>query len=223
MAEPVEALMQRAAAPDVSGNLAKSLVSAQKKMKHAHLDGANPHFKSRYSTLQSVIDAVKPSLNEHGIAFIQKAMPAVNGVCVETVFIHESGETLSGGTVFVPMDKSNAHGAGSAYTYAKRYGLAMACGIGADEDDDGNSAVAGDHKPKELSTDLVKERDHLAFLIDGCFTLEGEGRGAKIECVDTETLSECIEKMKADQELKLAVWSELGPKVRAFIKDMERV
>ena len=40
MAEPVEALMHRAAAPDVSGNLAKSLVSAQKKMKHAHLDGA---------------------------------------------------------------------------------------------------------------------------------------------------------------------------------------
>lgn len=206
-----------------TSQLASAFVMAQRQMKHARLDGTNPHFKSKYSTLQSVIDAVKPSLNENGIAFIQKAMPAVNGVCVETVFIHESGEMLSGGTVFVPIDKINAHGAGSAYTYAKRYGLAMACGVGADEDDDGNSAVAADHKLKDISPDIVKARDHLAFLIDGCFTVEGEGRTAKLECVDTETLTECIEKMKANQELKLAVWSELGPKVRAFIKDMEKV
>ena len=201
--------------------LASALVRAQSKMRHAHLDGNNPHFKSKYSTLQSVIDAVKPSLNECGIAFIQKATPHEKGVMVENMFIHESGETLSCGYVFVPTDKQNAHGMGSAYTYAKRYGLAMSCGIGADEDDDGNQAAK--NPPAPIDEALIRERDRVVWGIDGCFTLDGEGRTAKLECVSPGDLSEYIEALKGNAELKMAVWSELGPKVRAFIKDMEKM
>jgi hypothetical protein len=58
---------------------------------------------------------------------------------VETVFVHESGETLECGILHVPAAKQDPQGYGSALTYARRYSLMAAAGI-APEDDDGNSA-----------------------------------------------------------------------------------
>jgi hypothetical protein len=55
--------------------------------------------------------------------------------------IHESGEELSFGKLFVPCTKQDAQGYGSAITYARRYQLQTALGI-APEDDDGNAASA---------------------------------------------------------------------------------
>jgi hypothetical protein len=59
---------------------------------------------------------------------------------VETVFVHESGETLDCGKLYVPAVKHDAQGHGSALTYARRYSLMAACGI-APEDDDGNAGT----------------------------------------------------------------------------------
>jgi hypothetical protein len=61
-------------------------------------------------------------------------------VKVSTVFIHESGEQLTGGSLFMPATKHDAQGFGSALSYARRYSLMAACGI-APEDDDGNQAT----------------------------------------------------------------------------------
>jgi hypothetical protein len=61
-------------------------------------------------------------------------------VVIETVFIHESGEMLEGGRLFVPAAKADPQGFGSALTYARRYSLMAACCI-APEDDDGNHAA----------------------------------------------------------------------------------
>jgi hypothetical protein len=100
----------------------------------------NPHFKSKYADLGAVIDAIKPPLIKHGLFFTQRSHPADNGVAVETVLHHSSGEELSLGTLFVPANKQDAQGFGSALTYARRYGLMTAFGVPA-EDDDGNAAA----------------------------------------------------------------------------------
>ena len=100
----------------------------------------NPHFKSKYADLGAVIDAVKPALIKHGLFFTQRSHPAENGVSVETVLHHEGGEELSLGTLYVPANKQDAQGFGSALTYARRYGLMTAFGVPA-EDDDGNAAA----------------------------------------------------------------------------------
>jgi hypothetical protein len=120
--------------------IAKALVKAQSSMNHAAKDAKNPHFKSSYSSLVSVIDAIRPHLAGNGLAFIQKTHDAEGGVCVETVLIHESGQELSFGKLFVPATKQDAQGYGSALSYAKRYSLQAGLGI-ASEDDDGNAAV----------------------------------------------------------------------------------
>lgn len=118
-----------------------ALVRAQKAFGPALKSSSNPHFKSRYADLAACVEAVIESLNNNGIALVQRTDLCEDGVIVETTFIHESGEYLSAGKLHVPASKQDAQGYGSALTYARRYSLMAACGI-APEDDDGNSATA---------------------------------------------------------------------------------
>jgi hypothetical protein len=119
--------------------IATALVKAQKAFGPALKSSTNPHFKSRYADLSACVEAVITGLNDNGIALIQKCYDCANGVMVETMFVHESGEMLECGILHVPASKQDPQGYGSALTYARRYSLMAACGI-APEDDDGNSA-----------------------------------------------------------------------------------
>lgn len=121
--------------------IAAALVKAQKAFGPALKTSNNPHFRSKYADLSAVVEAVIDGLNDNGIALMQIPHDCESGVTVETLFIHESGETLSAGRLYVPATKQDAQGYGSALTYARRYSLMAACGI-APEDDDGNAASA---------------------------------------------------------------------------------
>lgn len=123
-----------------NSGIAASFVKAQKGFAPALKSSTNPHFKSKYVDLAGCVEAVIDSLNSNGIAIQQHTHDSESGVVVETVFIHESGETMSCGKLHVPASKQDAQGYGSALTYARRYSLMAACGI-APEDDDGNAAA----------------------------------------------------------------------------------
>lgn len=130
-------------------HISAALVKAQKAFGPALKSSQNPHFRSRYADLSACVEAVIDALNGNGIALTQRTEPSERGVVVETVLIHESGEELSFGKLFVPCNKNDAQGYGSAITYARRYHLQTALAI-APEDDDGNAAsqpriVAKDH------------------------------------------------------------------------------
>lgn len=130
--------------------IASALVKAQKGFGAALKTSSNPHFKSRYADLAACVEAVIDSLNDNGVALIQQTHECDSGVIVETMFIHESGETFSAGKLHVPASKQDAQGYGSALTYARRYSLMAACGI-APEDDDGNAATAAPGKRAPLA------------------------------------------------------------------------
>jgi ERF superfamily len=136
--------------------IAAALVKAQKAFGPALKSSTNPHFKSRYADLAACVEAVIEGLNANGIFLMQPAHECQDGVIVETLFIHESGETVSAGKLRVPAAKQDAQGYGSALTYARRYSLMAACGI-APEDDDGNGAS----KPPKPKTGVAA--DHLAL------------------------------------------------------------
>jgi hypothetical protein len=119
--------------------IAQALVKAQKAFAPALKTANNPHFKSRYADLAACVEAVIDALNNNGIVLLQQTHECADGVMVETVLIHESGEQISGGKLHVPATKHDAQGYGSALTYARRYSLMATCGI-APEDDDGNAA-----------------------------------------------------------------------------------
>jgi len=119
--------------------LINQLIKAYSEITSAEFDKINPHFNSKYASLESVIKAVKPSLLKHGILYRQVSKYTENGICIETIF-HGHGEELGTGEIFLPVDKRTSQGFGSALTYARRYSLSLACGIGSEEDDDGNQA-----------------------------------------------------------------------------------
>lgn len=119
--------------------IATALVKAQRAFAPALKTSTNPHFRSRYADLAACVEAVIDALNANGIALVQRTHDCDNGVAVETLLVHESGESISGGILHVPASKQDPQGYGSALTYARRYSLMAACGI-APEDDDANAA-----------------------------------------------------------------------------------
>ena len=147
-------------------NIATALVKAQKAFGPALKTSTNPHFKSRYADLSACVEAVMGGLNDNGIALVQQLYEAEHGVTVETVFIHESGEMLNCGKLFVPATKQDAQGFGSALTYARRYSLMAACGI-APEDDDGNAAS---RKPEKSTLDAKRLADAIQRIKEGKYT-----------------------------------------------------
>jgi hypothetical protein len=119
--------------------IASALVKAQKEFGPALKTHTNPAFRSRYADLSACVEAVIDALNNNDIFLMQPTHECEDGVIVETIFIHSSGEQVSSGKLHVPATKHDAQGYGSALTYARRYSLMAACGI-APEDDDGNNA-----------------------------------------------------------------------------------
>lgn len=165
--------------------IAAALVKAQKAFGPALKTSTNPHFKSRYADLSACVEAVIDALNDNGIALIQQAHECTNGVIIETVFVHESGEVFSAGKLHVPAIKQDAQGYGSAMTYARRYSLMAACGI-APEDDDGQAAS------RKASSDYEAfEAKYLPILREAAmkgFANLTQTAGTMPECAHVQTL-----------------------------------
>lgn len=117
---------------------AKAFIAAQKSTEAVKKAATNPAFKSKYADLSEVVEATVPALNANGIGVIQ--VPGYDGelVSVTTVFVHESGASVTGVLRMRPS-KADPQGVGSAITYARRYSLLAMTGA-APEDDDGNAA-----------------------------------------------------------------------------------
>lgn len=119
--------------------ISAALLKAKKAFGPVLKDKTNPAFRSKYADLGACLDAVDQPCLDNGIVLYQETCEDASGVTVETVFLHESGESLRCGKLHVPASKQDPQGYGSALTYARRYSLQAACGI-APEDDDGNAA-----------------------------------------------------------------------------------
>jgi hypothetical protein len=138
--------------------IAEALVSAQKEIRFAVKDSTNPHYKSKYANINSVIDAVKAPLNNNGIALIQSLSPSDdNKLHLTTRLIHSSGEWIED-TAVCPLQKQDPQGLGSAISYIRRYSLSAMCAVYAD-DDDGQSAAlnAADYLQKITQSQTLEE------------------------------------------------------------------
>lgn len=130
-----------------------ALAKAQAEFTPVLKNKTNPHLRNRYADLQSILDAVRPALNKHGLFLTQKVVTDAGHVSIETLIIGESGESLSSGQLFVPDVKTNSgttaiQAMGSAITYARRYSLSAFLGVTAEDDDDGNGAQDAQAKQK---------------------------------------------------------------------------
>lgn len=131
---------------DQINEIAAAMAAAQKDMRPALKDATNPAYKSKYADLASVWDACRGPLTTHQLAVLQDATMTEQSVSVLTRIVHASGQWFEFGPLVVPMARQDAHGVGSAISYAKRYGLSAAIGVVSDDDDDGVGAVGRQEK-----------------------------------------------------------------------------
>jgi hypothetical protein len=117
-------------------NIHKKLLQFQKMNISVIKDGNNPHFKSKYATLNEVLDKVKKPLNDLGVVIIFE--PNIEGL--QTI-LHcvDSGTEVKGFMKYV--DCGNAQKLLACNTYYRRGTLVSLLGL-EDEDDDGNKASA---------------------------------------------------------------------------------
>ena len=103
----------------------------------------NPHFKSKYANLETVIDQIRPALKEYGLFFIQSFNNHELATTMDLKVWNEYGEHLSLGTICLPViNKDNPQALKSSITLLRRAQLLAAFGM-AEIDDDGNEAVKG--------------------------------------------------------------------------------
>lgn len=106
-------------------------------------DGNNPHYKSKYATIESVLDTIEQPLSDNNLGFIQ---------CVEDMFLittiydTESDAVITSKTPLL-LNKQDMQQLGSAITYARRYALVTMFGL-EQEDDDGNKASGLPQQPQ---------------------------------------------------------------------------
>lgn len=122
--------------------LYKSLSKAQAALKGATKDSSNPHFRSKYSDLESCWEACREALTSNGLCVSQHPVDVSKEgfIGLETILAHSSGQTLVS-RFSVPLAKMDAQAVGSAITYMRRYALCAVVGI-SPTDDDGNAATA---------------------------------------------------------------------------------
>jgi len=129
---------------------------AQGAMIGAHKGTDNPFFKSRYSDLASVMEAIRKPFADNGLSFIQAPSFSDGKVSITTRIMHSSGQWYQS-TLDVPVAKNDAQAVGSAISYGKRYGLQSMAGVPS-VDDDGEAAVNRQAPPPAtISVDQAAE------------------------------------------------------------------
>ena len=142
------------------GELAKALAAVQGELTPAPKNAKNPGLGNKYADLQSCISTLQAVLPKNGLAFTQTILPAgENMVSVATMLMHTSGQWVRGICTLPTVGNRGvnaAQAAGSAITYARRYGLSAIVGLVADDDDDGNAA-APSRKQEQAAQRAVRE------------------------------------------------------------------
>lgn len=141
-----------------SGNLPEMygrILQLQSRMPTIPKTSTNPHFKSKYADLPTIMEIVLPIAQELGLVIMQPILTSTDPhvLRIETVVCHpESGSFISVASNVPIGNNLTPQAFGSAITYARRYVLCSLLGIVADEDDDGNASSISAKESKKASS-----------------------------------------------------------------------
>jgi ERF superfamily len=121
----------------MTSNLATALIAAKRNFKPILKTKTNPHYKSKYACLDSILEAISDALAASGLLLIQPT-EIDNGIPVlKTILIHAPTGDRFESILPLPV-LSDPQKLGSALTYYRRYGICNLLAISPDEDDDGS-------------------------------------------------------------------------------------
>lgn len=182
---------------DTVDKLFAALAKAQGEFLPASKDNTND-FGRNYADLSAVINATRKSLSANGLSLMQFPGSDNDGVFVETMLAHESGQWVRS-KLHVPSN--DPQGTGTMISYARRYALQATLNVSA-EDDDASGAQKKAKERKEMQRHIpqvppIKEPEH-------------EWKGVKMVNVEENKEGE-----------KLWWWFDFSNNLSAFTTDHE--
>lgn len=136
--------------------LAAALMQAHMEMPVIENNAVNPHFRSNYATLDTIIKQCRPVFAKHGFAVVEFM---AGDLAQNLTLLHvESGNSIDSYMKLACKDPSNPQQLKSAQTYARRMLWLSATGVcPVDEDDDANKAT--EEPPKQDPIKLLKPHE----------------------------------------------------------------
>lgn len=132
-------------------HIAKALSKAQSELMGAVKDSTNPHFRSNYADLESIMLSLKEPLFNNGLS-VSQLLVYDSIPMLETILMHESGEWISSVTPIVYTKQNDPQSYGAGITYVRRFAISAICGVYQTDDQDGNTL------PKAPIPSPVKEK-----------------------------------------------------------------
>ena len=151
----------------IHDSLNEALVAAQAEMPNPPLDGFNPHFKSKFSTLLAVRDTVVPIMNKHGIWVSQGFDVTTEGAPVLTTTLQMGLQAIVSRALIPPQ--SDIQKWAAAVTYMRRIALLSIAGVVGDPDADAEDVVRAPDKTVSPHPDTAGEDPILADKIADAF------------------------------------------------------
>jgi hypothetical protein len=138
------------------GSLLEAMLAVQSEAPTLRKDATNPHYRSRYTPLDTIVETIGPILTRHGLVWttLPGRDPVHGDHALNYRLAHAATSEKLEGWMPLLLSKPDAQGQGSAITYARRYALCAVLNLVADDDDDGNdaSAAGGASLPRMGST-----------------------------------------------------------------------
>lgn len=118
-------------------NLFAKILLVQGAIKPIVKDETNPFFKSKFFNIDTVIEALRPIINQHGLVVMQPltnldGKPAISTLLADPI----SGEMFESVTPLIETPDIQKHGGN--ITYTRRYALGSIFLLQGEEDTDGN-------------------------------------------------------------------------------------
>ncbi len=172
--------------------ITSKLLQIQKQDIALKKDGRNPHFKSKYLTLDSIIEVYSPLLSNEGIVIYHNTKDSI--LTTHIIDTEDNSEIISEFAIL----NTDPQKRGGEITYGKRYNLGSLLNIMTEEDDDGNRASGNSFQPRSKFTwgtiKATYEKD------DDWLTIEDYAMRMEIE--------DNIDSLKIDFEKALALCNE---------------
>ncbi len=137
------------------GELAKAICKAQGTLQAAKRVSENPFLHSKYADLGAIWEVARKPLSDNGLSVIQTTAIDEDGMVLETMLLHTSGEYITCRLPLMLVKANDPQSIGSAITYARRYTLAAIVGV-ATEDDDAEAATVRQGEAKLQESEKPK-------------------------------------------------------------------
>ena len=184
--------------------LLKAIGEVQAEIPVLPMDGVNPYYRSKYTTLGKILEIVMPIIHKHGIVVVQQVIGENGQVGVEQTVCHpESGDAITSKLTIPIVGDNTAQESGKIITYLRRYMLVTTFGIYGDEDIDANTKQQHTSKSQK-----AKEADFMEKYMKPLYE-EAQHLGIAIDPLDTDM----------DKETARVFYKELQARVKQAIID----